>query len=657
MGDVTGLVLPRPARRIAGPEEPHPPETPRGASHPRPWWQFWRSPPDQPPWARPALLAVAALASFSYFWGIGNATLETFYGGAVRSMSESWRNFFFGAFDPWGTVTLDKLPGAFWVQALSVRAFGFHVWSVVLPQALEGTLTVLVLFRAVRRVAGAAAGLVAAIVLAVTPVVILLDRGNVSDTLLILLLVLAADAVTAATRTGRVTHLLVASLWVGLAFQAKMLEAWVVLPALWGAYVLAAPNPVLARRLGHALVCAAVAVVVSLSYMTVVTMVPTADRPYVDGSCNDSLFTQVFEYNGAGRTNGAALEGTRCNPTPAAVASVAGGGTETTPLPDGPGRFLSGGFARDVDLMLVPAVVALGGVFMSRRRAPRTDPIRAAAVLWGGWLFLAWSAIASSPHLNGYYLAALAPPIAALCGLGFALAWRWRRHRVTRAVVGTTVVATSVYAVWLLPAGVGVRPWVLASTAVGAVAALAVLTGSSWRRRGGNWAGIGVVLASCALLAGSLWASATSVAAGLGPFDAPYQAAAITAREHAAHAGASDLAAGLARVAARVSPSMSVITDETSAGSALPILDTGREFLPVGGFTGRAPTPTLAQFVEYVRSGRISDVLVTVTPRTRNPDMLWALAHCAPFAYHGPDSPVAGRAMRFVQCRPADAQS
>ena len=370
MGDVTGLVLPRPARRIAGPEEPHPPETPRGASHPRPWWQFWRSPPDQPPWARPALLAVAALASFSYFWGIGNATLETFYGGAVRSMSESWRNFFFGAFDPWGTVTLDKLPGAFWVQALSVRAFGFHVWSVVLPQALEGTLTVLVLFRAVRRVAGAAAGLVAAIVLAVTPVVILLDRGNVSDTLLILLLVLAADAVTAATRTGRVTHLLVASLWVGLAFQAKMLEAWVVLPALWGAYVLAAPNPVLARRLGHALVCAAVAVVVSLSYMTVVTMVPTADRPYVDGSCNDSLFTQVFEYNGAGRTNGAALEGTRCNPTPAAVASVAGGGTETTPLPDGPGRFLSGGFARDVDLMLVPAVVALGGVFMSRRRAP-----------------------------------------------------------------------------------------------------------------------------------------------------------------------------------------------------------------------------------------------------------------------------------------------
>ena len=253
MGDVTGgLVLPRPARRIAGPEEPHPPEAARGTSHQRPRWQFWRSPPDQPPWARPALLAVAALASFSYFWGIGNATLETFYGGAVRSMSESWRNFFFGAFDPWGTVTLDKLPGAFWVQALSVRAFGFHVWSVVLPQAVEGTLTVLVLFRAVRRVAGAAAGLVAAIVLAVTPVVILLDRGNVSDTLLILLLVLAADAVTAATLTGRVTHLLVASLWVGLAFQAKMLEAWVVLPALWGAYVLAAPNPVLARRVGHA---------------------------------------------------------------------------------------------------------------------------------------------------------------------------------------------------------------------------------------------------------------------------------------------------------------------------------------------------------------------------------------------------------------------
>src|SRR5580693_97422 len=132
-------------------------------------WRVWRSPGDQPAWARPALLAIAAVATFTYAWGIGSVTLEPFYGAAARSMSESWHNFFFGALDPWGTVSVDKLPGALWVQALSLRIFGFHFWVLVLPQVLEGVLTVLVLYRAVRRVAGPLAGLAAGLVLAVSP--------------------------------------------------------------------------------------------------------------------------------------------------------------------------------------------------------------------------------------------------------------------------------------------------------------------------------------------------------------------------------------------------------------------------------------------------------------------------------------------------------
>src|SRR5579863_10618826 len=113
-------------------------------------------------------------------------------------MSMSWHNFIFGAFDPAGTMTLDKLPGAFWIQALSVRVFGFHPWAIVLPQAVEGVLTVLVLYRAVSRLAGTTAGLIAALILAVSPATVALDRGNISDSLLILLLVLAADAVSGA---------------------------------------------------------------------------------------------------------------------------------------------------------------------------------------------------------------------------------------------------------------------------------------------------------------------------------------------------------------------------------------------------------------------------------------------------------------------------
>ena len=168
----------------------------------------WRSPAGQPAWARPALLAIAAVAAVGYGWGMAGASVESFYGAAARSMSESWHDFIFGAFDPAGTVTVDKLPGALWVQALSLRVFGFHIWALVLPQVVEGVLTVLVLYRAVRRLAGPAAGLTAAAVLAVTPVTVLLGRGNVSDSLLILLLVLAADATSAALLSGSLRQLL-----------------------------------------------------------------------------------------------------------------------------------------------------------------------------------------------------------------------------------------------------------------------------------------------------------------------------------------------------------------------------------------------------------------------------------------------------------------
>ena len=190
------------------------PETaPAPASGAPRWHRFltpWRSPTDQPAWARPALLAIAAVAAVAYGWGMAGASVEPFYGAAARSMSESWHDFIFGAFDPAGTVTIDKLPGALWVQALSLRAFGFHIWALVLPQVVEGVLTILVLYRAVRRLAGPAAGLIAAAVLAVTPITVLLSRGNVSDSLLILLLVLAADATSAALLTGSVRQLLLA---------------------------------------------------------------------------------------------------------------------------------------------------------------------------------------------------------------------------------------------------------------------------------------------------------------------------------------------------------------------------------------------------------------------------------------------------------------
>jgi 4-amino-4-deoxy-L-arabinose transferase-like glycosyltransferase len=488
------------------------------------WRRFltpWRSPADQPRWARPALLAVAAVAAVGYGWGMAGASVEPFYGAAARSMSESWHDFFFGAFDPAGTVTVDKLPGALWVQALSLRVFGFHIWALVLPQVAEGVLTILVLYRAVRRLAGPAAGLTAATVLAVTPITVLLGRGNVSDSLLILLLVLAADATSAALQSGSLRQLL-AGVWVGLAFQAKMIQAWLALPALAAAYLLAAPAAKLRTRCAHVALAGLVTAVVSLSWMTAVSLVPARDRPYVDGSANDSEYTQVFDYDGVGRLTGnwSRVAGP---PSPLVTAAVRSGHTltaETLGIKPSWHRLLSGPFAADGGWLLPAAVAGALGVLISRRRRDRRDPLRAAVVLWGGWWLVLAVFFSAGKFINSYYVAALVPAVAALCGAGLAGCgpgpWPARVRRMAAAVV----LGCAGYGGYLM-SGTASGPVVLTVVAV-VVAAAAVAQLLLFA------AGIGEHLtalgfAGAALLLLPVAASVSCVVRGLGPFDTPFE--------------------------------------------------------------------------------------------------------------------------------------
>lgn len=596
-----------------------------------------------------------------YAWGMGTVTLEPFYGAAARSMSESWHNFFFGAVDPWGTVSVDKLPGALWVQALSLRIFGFHPWAIVLPQVIEGALTVLVLYRAVRRVGGPGAGLVAALVLAVSPVTVLLNRGNISDSLLILLLVLAADATTLALTTGRLRSLLLAGVWVGLAFQAKMLQAWLVLPALFAAYLVAAPAAALVRRIGHVALCALVVVVVSLSWMTAVSAVPAHDRPYVDGSCNNSLFSQVFVYNGLDRFHATQIHQQGCSRTShflieaGKVGSAAGLGTAS--VPSGWARLVRGVFGRDEGWMLIPGVVAAVGLLVLTRRRPRTDALRGATILWSGWLVLTWAFFSSGRYLNSYYLAALIPPLAALCGLGGATAWRQRHSARTRLAVLVTVLASTAYAITLVPTYAGVRAWIIASLVVISLLSVAILAGSLRRGHASLWAiSCGLGLGAVALLSGSVWASGSAVVAGEGPFDTPYQPARITFLSQVYPARRNAVVwPELQRFADSVPPTRAADVFESSYIAGFYILATGREFLPVGGFSGEVPAPSLPQFVRDVAAGKIGQATAAVAPRSNNPDMIWVIRHCT--AEPVPDATYTdeGTTMRRFFCAPVDA--
>jgi 4-amino-4-deoxy-L-arabinose transferase-like glycosyltransferase len=582
-------------------------------------WAVWRSPTGTPRWSRPVLLGVAAIAALSYAWNTSTQQPEIYYAAAVRSMASSWHNFFFGAFDPLGTISLDKLPGAFWLQALSVRLFGLHLWALNLPQIIEGTVTVLVLYRVVRRISGVMAATVAVLVYAATPAAVALNRGNISDTLLILLLVCSADATLAAIQTGRYRPLLVAAIWVGLAFQAKMLQAWLIVPALLLVWLVAGNRP-LAKRVIAGLAMMGVTVVVSLSWMVIVTAVPHDDRPYVDGSNHDSLFEQVFDYNGFARADATGNDGGSGSGSLERVINAV-----TLDARSRVDRTVAGPGGRAIGWLL-PA--ALGGIvigFAANRGASRTDPERAATILWGGWLAIDITAFTISNSINAYYLAALAPPIAALVGIGFGrlgsvctdgtvctdgAVGRSSRYRATATVCAIAVVA---YAAWLLaPAPDWLRIAVL-----GFGAALCLL---AVRRP------LMVPAVLAAVLLAPLSATVALVSEHGGPFTTPFEPAeqrAITQAGVAASISTAQVAMGAIAIG---NPTERYPAAAYTSLLAAPLIYvTGTEVLPIGGFTGRIPSPTLAQLMTDVGQGELRTVIAVPTNDQR---IEWVESHC-----------------------------
>ena len=583
---------------------------------------------------------------------MNGAALEAFYGAAARSMSQSWHNFFFGALDPEGTVSVDKIPGSLWPQALLIRIFGFHVWAVVLPQVIEGVLTVLVLYRAVRRLAGPAAGLTASAVLATSPVTVALNRGNVADSLLILLLVLAADATSSALLSGRLRTLLLAGAWVGLAFQTKMAVAWLVLPALAGAYLLAAPAARTRTRLAHLALAGAVTLAVSLSWMTVVSLVPASERPYVDGTQNNSIFSQTFQYNGTARLGGSNVFAGAGHPAAFLVHLSEASSAPTHRSQPGPLRLLGGVFGRDDGWLAPAALIAALGVLYARRREGRRDPLRACVVLWGAWLLILGAFFSAGGYPNSYYVAALSPAIGALCGAGLELAWRARVKPAARYGLAAALLCSVGYGVHLLSGGTGVPGWVIPVAALAAAAgAMALLAPrpragdpASGATSGSPGAGaretildrrVLVLALACALLLPAV-ASVLMVTRGLGPFAAPYEPAAATVSRATAQRTRLLDAQVMEQLASTYATPVPFATDSSILAAPF-ILASGREVLPIGGFQGGIPSPTLADLQRRIAAGEVRAFLVPLT--SDDPRVVWIHGHCTPPAEPQGSSP------------------
>ena len=606
--------------------------------------------PSDPSWARPALAGLLGLTAVLYLWGLsasgwGNA----FYSAAVQAGTVSWKAFFYGSSDAGNSITVDKTPLSLWVMVISARIFGVNAWSILAPQALMGVATVGALYATVRRWFGAVAGLIAGLVLALTPVAVLMFRFNNPDVALVLLLTLAVYATVraldaAATRAGT-RWLMLAGVFVGLAFLAKMLQALLVVPAFGLVYLLLADTPV-RRRIGQLLLSGLALLVTAGWWVAIVELVPASMRPYVGGSQTNSVLDLMFGYNGLGRLTGDE------------TGSVGGGnGWGQT----GWSRLFDAEIGGQVAWLLPAALVLAGLGLWSTRRAPRTDRARAGLLLWAGWLVttaLTFSFMAGIFH--AYYTVALAPAIGALVGIGSVLLWRERSvHRWTAPALAVVVAGSALWAWQLLGRSADFAPWLRAGVLVLGVAAALMIAAAALLPVA--VASAAAVLGLVAVLAGpaaySVQTASTAhtgsiptagpvvAGAGFGPggggmrggpggmpqggrqlrgapggqFGGQAFGQPGAGQPGGGQAGGGIAGGGMGGLLDATTPSTEMVTllrsDASSYTWAAAIvgannaagyqLASGQAVMPIGGFNGSDPSPTLAQFEEYVAKGRI----------------------------------------------------
>ncbi|NXY94871.1 glycosyltransferase family 39 protein [Streptomyces sp. BR123] len=467
----------------------------------------------RPRWELPALVALLLATAVLLLWNLSaSGYANSFYSAAVQAGSESWKAFFFGSSDAGNSITVDKPPAALWPMALSVRLFGLGSWQILVPQALMGVVTTAVLYAAVRRHFGPAAGLIGGAVFTLTPVAALMFRFNNPDALLTLLLTVTVYCVLRALDGARTAWLVGAGAAIGFAFLTKTLQAFVILPPLVLVYAVCAPTR-LRRRLGQLLLAGVAVIVAGGWWVAIVELWPAASRPYIGGSQTNSFLELTLGYNGLGRING--------NET----GSVGGGGR-----PGGGGgwgetgidRLFSANIGGQISWLLPAALIMLvAGLVITWRAGRAADTIegvaRAAFLAWGGALLITAAVFSWMQGIfHEYYTVALAPFVAALVGMGAAVLWEERGSTPAALTLSGTLALTAWWSYVLLGRSPGYLPWLRwAVLAAGLAAAAGLLLGLLLGARLGRRAALGAAaLGLGAALAGPLAYCLTTVGSG-----------------------------------------------------------------------------------------------------------------------------------------------
>jgi 4-amino-4-deoxy-L-arabinose transferase-like glycosyltransferase len=391
-------------------------------------------------------LGIGVILILSVVLNFANLGIEgyanTYYSAGVKSMMLNFKNFFFVSSDPSGFVTIDKPPVGFWLQTISAKIFGFSGWSVILPQALAGVISVWIIYYLVKRSFGTFAALVAALCLAVTPISVAASRNNTIDNLLVLSLLLACWAISLAAEEGKVKFLILSLVLVGIGFNIKMVEAYMLAPAIFITYFLSSAIPY-KRKIKHLVIGSVVLLAVSLSWALFVDLVPANERPFVGSSTDNSVMELIIGHNGLERIGLGGRNANKGNNPPQELTSKDNTSqnqdhASQNQMPagrNGMGNNSNTGITRlfsynnlsDQISWLLPFAI-IGVIIAAIEEKVRfvfDNKRKLSLLLWFMWLLPEFIYFSFSKNVtHTYYLTTMAPSVAALTGIGLATMWK-----------------------------------------------------------------------------------------------------------------------------------------------------------------------------------------------------------------------------------------
>jgi 4-amino-4-deoxy-L-arabinose transferase-like glycosyltransferase len=568
-------------------------------------------------WDRIGFWVLLAATAVMYLWNITvNGMGNQFYAGAAQAGSTNWEALLFGSLDTQNFMTVDKPPVSQWVMGLSGQIFGFSSASMLIPEALMAVATVALLHGAVRRISGPNAALLAGVAFALTPVAALMFRFNNPDAVMVLLMMAAVYCAVRALEHASGRWIALAGVALGFAFLAKMLEGIMVMPAIGLVYLVAAPTSV-RNRLLH-LLGALAAFLVSAGWYVVLTLLwPASSRPYIAGSTDNNFMNLVLGYNGFARVLGKGnnnFQNFQRNPIVGAAAGTpfevnhshhggfGGFGTGSQGLT----RMFTGEFGFEIGWLLPAALLALLLVLISRGRTPRTDVVRAGALVFGIWMLvdgLVLSYMKSMVH--PYYCLSFVPAVCGMVAIGVHEMWGKRDSWLGRGGLAVMILGSGVWSWWILGRNGDWLPalrWVILAVTVVATVGLMPSATSQARQR------VALAALMVGLIGGVLGGAAAYSFSTLGQPHTGGGPRVGPASDDGHGGGGWGQDADNPQLESMLQDTdtdWSAAIDHSSAAAGLE-LSTDTAVMAIGGFGGSDPAPTLGEFQQDVANHRIT---------------------------------------------------